>query len=208
MMSFRSFLVSILGLIFYQVTPVLAHAYLQESVPASGSTVYEQPEELLLVMGEPVEIRFSTFKVYPLETTPEMSQRDIVLAAKALMKEVLTLRDDEEMRLDTGILNEEKQSSTITLGLKEELAPSTYVVMWRLLSIDTHTTGDFTFFTYTSPVEPSEVVEDVVGELELQTEDSEVVEDVVGELELQTEDSEVLEDDVDGTQPEIREETE
>ncbi len=189
-MDLRGFLVSILGLI---PMPVLAHAYLQDSVPASGSTVYEQPKELTLVMSEPIEITFSTFKVYPLETTPEMSQRDIVLAAKALMKEVLMLRGDEEIRLDTGILNEEKQSATITLDLKEDLVPSTYVVMWRLLSIDTHTTGDFTFFTYANPAEAPEVIEGDLGGLE---------------LEEQTEETEVIGNDVDGLESETVDETE
>ncbi len=189
MTCLRNFGVSILGLVIFQAIPVLAHAYLQESIPASGSTVYEQPQEIILLMSEPVEINFSTFKVYSLKTTSEMSQRDLVLAAKALMGEVLMLRDDKEMRLDTGILNEEKQSTTITLGLKEELLPGTYVVMWRLLSVDTHTTGDFTFFTYEDLVEESEVIVDDVNELEpeLQIEEVESLEDDVGGLESQKE---------------------
>ena len=188
-MSFHNFFVSIVGLVLYPVMPVLAHAYLQESTPASGSTVYEQPQEIILLMSEPVEINFSTFKVYSLKTTSDMSQSDLVLAAKALMGEVLMLRDDKEMRLDTGILNEEKQSTTITLGLKEELLPGTYVVMWRLLSVDTHTTGDFTFFTYEDLVEESEVIVDDVNELEpeLQIEEIESLEDDAGGLESQKE---------------------
>ncbi len=188
-MSFLSSFVSILGLLLYQAMPVLAHAYLQESVPAGGSTIYEQPKELLLIMSEPVEISFSTFKVYPLETTPEMNQRDIVLAAKTLMEEVLMLRGDEEVRLDTGIQNAEKQSTTITLGLKEGLMPGTYVVMWKLLSIDTHATEDFTFFTYKAAETPETFENDVIElkpvESEVQEETPETLKDGVTELELQ-----------------------
>ncbi len=57
------------------------------------------------------------------------------------------LRDDDEARADVGLITEERTTETITLRLKEDLPAGTYVVMWRLLSIDTHTTEDFMIFT-------------------------------------------------------------
>ena len=149
----KPFLGAFCMVMLYQFAPVLAHAYLLQGIPASGSTVYETPKKITLIMSEPIEIRFSTFKVYPLEVKAEMSQRDIALAAKSLMEEVLLLRNDDEMRLDTGSINKARRHNKITIGLKEDLMPGTYVIMWRTLSIDTHSSEDFTFFTYQSSTE-------------------------------------------------------
>lgn len=145
MLIFKCSLIIITQLVF---TLVFAHAYLSESTPASSSIIKKLPSEVVLVMSEPIELLFSTFKIYPLEIMPEMNKRDIILAAKTLTKEVILLQNDEEQRLDTGILNEKMQNDTVRLGLKESIAAGTYVIMWRLLSIDSHTSADFTFFTY------------------------------------------------------------
>ena len=156
----KSFLGVFCIAILCQTAPVLAHAYLLQGIPAGGSTVHEQPQKVTLIMNEPIEIRFSTFKVYPLEVKTDMSQRDIALAAKSLMEEVLSLRNDGEVRLDTGLTNKARQNKKITIGLKADLMPGTYVVMWKTLSIDTHSSEDFTFFTYRPLAEASENLND------------------------------------------------
>lgn len=99
-------------------------------------------------MKEAVEVRFSIFKVYPLETSPELSRRELTAAAEALIEEVLELRDDDEARMDTGVVTEERTTPTITLSLREDLEPGSYLVMWRALSIDGHTTEGFIIFTF------------------------------------------------------------
>jgi methionine-rich copper-binding protein CopC len=67
-------------------------------------------------------------------------------AAKELIPMVLDVTGDEAARVDTGIL-EKDTSKTVTLTLKENLAPGAYVVMWRVLSVDTHTVeGSLTFY--------------------------------------------------------------
>ena len=127
------------------VSPGLAHAYLEISVPEGGTTVDAMPAEIVLTLSEPVELRFSTFKVVRLEDAPT-DRRALLEAAGALLEEVLPLRDDEELRADTGVLNQESTSAVIRIGMKEDLLPGTYVVMWRVLSVDTHTSEDLTLF--------------------------------------------------------------
>ena len=45
----------------------LAHSTLETSSIADGSTVTEAPGEITLVFTEELEVRFSTFKIYPLD---------------------------------------------------------------------------------------------------------------------------------------------
>lgn len=125
-----------------------AHSSLKSSTPENGSTLAEAPSEVTLEMKEAVEVRFSIFKVYPLETSPELSRRELTAAAEALIEEVLELRDDDEARVDTGVVTEERTTPTITLSLREDLEPGSYLVMWRALSIDSHTTEGFIIFTF------------------------------------------------------------
>ena len=123
----------------------LAHAYLETSVPEGGTTIDTMPTEIVLTLSEAVELRFSTFKVVRLEDAPA-DRRALLEAAGALLEEVLPLRDDEELRADTGVLHEDSTSAVIRIGMKEDLPPGTYVVMWRVLSVDTHTSEDLTVF--------------------------------------------------------------
>lgn len=134
-----------------------AHAYLNASTPVENSVVAEL-QEVQLVYSEPVEIRFSLFKVYPLElgeaapadlsAVSDDELRRVSGLAGALVSEVLELRGDEEARADSGVTTTERTSQELALGLKETLEPGAYVVMWRVLSIDTHTTQGFFVFFY------------------------------------------------------------
>jgi len=129
-----------------------AHAELEESTPAAGETVRTLPEAVTLNFTEPLEVRFSTFKVYPLGADLDMSAEDARARlnglAGALVSEVLTAQGDEAARADAGVSTAERTSREITLPLKDGLEPGHYVVMWRALSVDTHTTQGFYVFTY------------------------------------------------------------
>ena len=46
-----------------------AHADLESATPAQNAVLSESPAEVVLTYSEEVEVRFSTFKVYPLETS-------------------------------------------------------------------------------------------------------------------------------------------
>ncbi len=125
-----------------------AHSYLESSTPAEGSVLSEAATEIILNMTEAVLVKFSLFKVYKLETpeglTFESDRLQInALAGGALEKLEL---DDKAERADNGVTTTEKESKTITIGLKENLEPGFYAVLWRTLSVDTHSTENFFVF--------------------------------------------------------------
>jgi methionine-rich copper-binding protein CopC len=98
--------------------PALAHAFLTRASPAVGSTVRAAPAEITLRYTEAVEPAFCTVQV--------------------------TAAGGE--RVDGGDLHvDDKEPAVLHVSLKP-LAPGTYKVVWRVVSVDTHTTnGDFTF---------------------------------------------------------------
>ena len=126
-----------------------AHADLESASPEQNAVLAEPPPEIVLSYSEAVEVRFSTFKVYPLAVTGDLTQPQDRLriggAAATLVSEVLPLQGDEESRVDAGVLTEARTADTVTLALRT-LEPGFYVVMWRVLSVDTHTSqGSFVF---------------------------------------------------------------
>jgi len=125
-----------------------AHAFLNASVPSPDSTVSTPPNVVKLSYSEPVEIRFSIFKVYKLSSSPGADMRALHTAADDLMATDLLTRGDEASRSDAGVANTTSTSTDITLRLKD-LEPGAYVVMWRALSVDTHTTQGAFVFVYT-----------------------------------------------------------
>lgn len=126
------------------LSSALAHAELQTAVPAENSTV-TAPKQVKLSFGEAVELGFSTFKVYPLKASGDAQALN--RAADALMARVIGLKNDAAARADTGMTPMKGASRTLTLNLKPNLAPGTYVVMWKLLSEDTHASSGRYLFT-------------------------------------------------------------
>ena len=122
----------------------LAHAELIASVPAENSRV-AAPHVVKLTFGEGVELGFSTFKVYPLKATGDALTLN--RAADALMARVIGLKTDAAARADTGMSPTRGAATRITLKLKPGLAKGTYVVMWKVLSVDTHASGGRYLFT-------------------------------------------------------------
>jgi copper resistance protein C len=135
-MRFLLFLVLTLG--FAQ-----AHSYLETSTPAENETVTTL-DTITLTFTENVQVPFSLFKVYKLADTGDLtdSKERLRLSGLAgtLVNDVVTKTDDEADRADTGLMTTERETNVITLGLKEALTSGIYVVMWRILSVDTHTT--------------------------------------------------------------------
>lgn len=134
----------------------LAHAHAEFEVgdPAANSLLTTLPAEVTLKFTEPVEVRFSLFKVYRLETDLEPgshAEHDTMRLnglAGALVSEVLPTRGDDDARADAGVVTEERTSAEVVLELKKDLPPGHYVVMWQALSVDTHTTQGFYVFNY------------------------------------------------------------
>ncbi|MDR7422122.1 MAG: copper resistance protein CopC [Armatimonadota bacterium] len=124
-----------------------AHAYLRASSPAEDSTVTSVPSEVRLQFTEPVEVRFSIFKVYPVPSEPGWDRRRLNAAAGAIVSNVLRRTDDEGVRADDGLATTARTTNEVVIRLKPGLGPGAYVVMWRVLSIDTHTTQGFYVFS-------------------------------------------------------------
>lgn len=131
-----------------------AHAELITSDPAAESRLTTAPELVTLEFTEPVETKFSIFKVYQLDAEVDMAAENawqrLNGLAGALVSEVLTSRDDADAmaRVDAGLTGAAARTDSVVIGLKSELPAGTYVVMWRVLSIDTHTTQGFAVFEY------------------------------------------------------------
>jgi copper resistance protein C len=130
------------------VPGISAHAFLNSSVPSADSTVSTPPKEVKLSYSEPVEIRFSIFKVYKLSAAPGADMRALHAVAADLVSADLLKRGDEAARSDAGVATTTRTGTDIVVRLKD-LEPGAYVLMWRVLSVDTHTTQGSFVFVYT-----------------------------------------------------------
>ncbi|GEM85987.1 copper resistance CopC family protein [Meiothermus granaticius] len=126
------------------VSSALAHAGLQSSTPAANSVLQSAPTQVVLNMEESVEMRLSTFKVYPLEATPQdlQSFRRLNALAEPLFERVLRLKNDQPQRADSGLKTTSRTGKQVVVGLKA----GAYVVMWQVLSTDSHRTSDYYVF--------------------------------------------------------------
>lgn len=95
-----------------------AHAFLDHANPAVGSTVHGSPSELSLWFTQELEPAFSTVRVV----------------------------DQAGREMDKGDKSVDPGDRTLLKVSLPALPPGTYKVIWRVLSVDTHTTeGDFKF---------------------------------------------------------------
>lgn len=129
-----------------------AHAELESASPAEGGTIMSAPTEVILTFTEPVEVRFSLFKVYPLDADVDMSENNVQQRlnglAGQLVSEVLEAQGDDAVRADMGVSTDERTSTEVVLPLTTDLEPGPYVVMWRVISADTHPVQGFYTFVY------------------------------------------------------------
>ncbi|HXQ67711.1 MAG TPA: copper resistance CopC family protein [Alphaproteobacteria bacterium] len=96
---------------------VRAHAFLDHALPAVGSTVHGSPPELRLWFTQALEPAFSSVKVV----------------------------DASGKQVDKGDSTVDAQDRELLKLSLPALAPGDYKVMWRVTSVDTHTTtGSFT----------------------------------------------------------------
>lgn len=126
-----------------------AHSQLYRSEPAENGRVKQKPGQVLLEFGEAIESKFSTFKVYRLETAEAPNDpKALHPQAMLLMNQVLQTRGDEDKRVDSGVMVAGNTVRLVTINLKANLEPGAYVVMWQVLSVDTHVLKDFLVFVY------------------------------------------------------------
>jgi copper resistance protein C len=125
----------------------LAHSNLTRSTPADAQTIPVLPKTVVLEFSEPLELKFSSFKIYKIST----KATDVKTArtdADALMDTVLEKKSDEATRADDGLLTNVPTAARLEVKLKPNLTPGWYVVMWKVLSVDTHTSDDSIVFRY------------------------------------------------------------
>jgi methionine-rich copper-binding protein CopC len=141
---------ALLGAALALAGAALAHSYLKAASPAADTRVRQRPTEVRLSFDEPIEARFSTFKVYRLEAPAEALSdfKRLRALAVTLFNQALKRKDDEEARADSGLKNTPRSTKEVVIGLKEGLKPGAYVVMWQLLSADSHVMSDFYVFVY------------------------------------------------------------
>lgn len=95
-----------------------AHAFVDHAEPAVGGKVKQMPQEVRIWFTEPIEPTFSSIKVFD-ATGKQIDKKDVHVDAK------------NRALLDVSL---------------PSLLPGTYKVVWRVVSVDSHTTnGDFTF---------------------------------------------------------------
>lgn len=126
-----------------------AHAYLVSSFPAENALLRRSPGEVRLSFTEAVELRFSQFAVYALEAPSERwrDMRWLQEQAKALAEKVLSAGGIKPAgRVDAGLRTQARTADNVSLALKPDLGPGVYVVLWRVLSVDSHTTQGFLVF--------------------------------------------------------------
>jgi methionine-rich copper-binding protein CopC len=101
-----------------------SHAFLERAEPRVGSTVKAAPSQVRVWFTEALEPAFSTL-------------------------EVVNQSGD---RVDRGPARVDAASPSMLQVPLKPLAPGTYRVKWRVLSVDTHVTeGDFTFSVTGAP---------------------------------------------------------
>ncbi len=111
-------IVAVFGLLLVFAGSARAHAFLERAAPAVGSTVHGSPVETRLWFTEELEPAFSTVRV-------------------------LDKNGKQVDRMDKQVDRSDARVLRVSLP---PLAPGTYRVVWRVLSVDTHVTeGDFTF---------------------------------------------------------------
>jgi methionine-rich copper-binding protein CopC len=94
------------------------HAFLDHAAPAVGSAVHAPPAQVKLWFTQRLEPAFSTLRV----------------------------QDADGKKVDKGDAQVDRADATLLEVSLPQLAPGTYRVTWRVLSVDTHVTeGDFTF---------------------------------------------------------------
>lgn len=118
------------------LSTALAHTEVTGIIPASNATV-AAPRTVTVTLSEPVNLRFSTFRVLRIGAgqTPAQAAA-LALAAKADAAALASLPTKA-----AGL------AATVSVPLKAALPTGPYVIAWILLSEDGHPVRGFSAFT-------------------------------------------------------------
>ncbi len=117
------------------LSTTLAHTAVSSITPALNATV-TAPKAVQLKFSEPIEVRFSTFRVMAVPAGQSVdAAAKVALAEKADSPKLVNLP-----------LTASALAAQVSVPLKATLKAGRYVVVWRLLSEDGHpVTGHSTF---------------------------------------------------------------
>lgn len=125
----------------FACTEGLAHADLDFVDPAADAVVAGAPETMTIAFSEAVDVRFSRIEVHRLDADPgdEPDFESLNERAGARAAELLDAGDeDADTRADDGVVTTEDRAAEIVVALRPGLEPGAYLVVWRVLSEDTH----------------------------------------------------------------------
>jgi copper transport protein len=119
------------GLLTAGASPAFAHAALVSTSPGDGEILQQSPAEVQLTFGEPVGTGLGAIRVL----------------------------SDQGDRVDTGDLTRTAGGTVVHVKLSPELRHGTYVVVWRVMSADSHpVSGAFTFVVGRQTVDPASLL--------------------------------------------------
>src|SRR5260221_13365716 len=108
----------LLPALLFAASAARAHAFLDHASPAVGSTLRQPPTTISLRFTQELEPAFSTVSII----------------------------DQGGQRVDSGDAQVDARDQSLLHASLKPLPPGTYKVIWRVVSVDTHTTeGAFTF---------------------------------------------------------------
>ncbi len=120
-----------------------AHAVLAESSPAAGAVLSAPPEAVVLTFSEGVEVDFSLFRVARLDVDFDVTADDAGLRLNGLAAAIIgpyldgEPGGDEEVAVEATAVAGSRSQVELRFA-SQPLPPGSYVVMWRVLSEDTH----------------------------------------------------------------------
>jgi copper transport protein len=105
-------------LMLFAAPDASAHAVLESSTPTAGTVLREQPDRVELRFDEPVEAALGAIKVV----------------------------GGDGSRVDTATVTRPGSAARVAVGLRTRLSEGSYLVVWRVVSADSHPVhGSFTF---------------------------------------------------------------
>jgi copper resistance protein C len=137
--------VLVVGIGWHEIT--LAHSSLIAANIRDGQVVRVMPKTITLEFSEALEVGFSKFKLVALDSKIN-SAKAANAAAETILEASLDRRDDDEIRADAELLTKAAVAAKLELKFKPKLVAGWYVMMWKIVSIDTHVSRDFFVFSY------------------------------------------------------------
>ena len=123
-----------------------AHAHLRVAEPPEAILDNAPLQEVRLVFSEPVMGSFSRFRVFRLNL-PDTGVRNLT-QLNTLASE-LGVDTKDSFHHEVELLNgQPSQSAEITLRSSKPLPAGAYAIVWRVLSVDGHTTTGFHTFVH------------------------------------------------------------